>query len=371
MKACFALLVVLVVSANLWAFPNFVENPYALYPPGCATLPEQQAMLYGENSAKFFEGKITLNTSTGDTAEANLAAYRVACAEPNRSLIWLAFSIPDYVSPGTLYETPRVIADLGSDWTIGMSLLGEPGTWGGGIEPWYHAQLFGGYDDWSGETGYDKTWIFLLDNFGPSGPYTYTSGLMSPSQYNGSFKLLIDRKGAGGSAKELVLDVPSTASVISANSHIPLNGRLSGTWVVSDVPDQGFVIAISELPADIYPEPDQVADTRLVMFLSWYAYDANGAPMWLVGNSEFTMGATEVNIPIVRVSNGQLFGSKPADREQVGSARIAGNSCNDLTFEYDLGGLGLGSGSEHLQRLFSLEIAGYACRDLEARIQAK
>jgi len=63
------------------------------------------------------------------------------------------------------------------------------------------------------------------------------------------------------------------------------------------------------------------------------------------------------------------LGEVTADRDVVGTVTLTGNSCNDLGFEYNLTSLGLGSGNKHLQRLFSLETAGYTCRDLEARIE--
>jgi len=55
----------------------------------------------------------------------------------------------------------------------------------------------------------------------------------------------------------------------------------------------------------------------------------------------------------------------------VGNMTIKGNNCNDLTLQYNLEEIGLGTGSQHLNRLFSLETAGYVCRDLEARMEAK
>jgi hypothetical protein len=368
MKSLWVLIVALVFGHDAQAFPNFVTNPYTLYPPGCATLTQWQSAVYGENAVKFFEGRVFLSVAaTGDERRAaNLAAFRVACADAGRSVIRLEFTIPEDVNPGTYYQTPWVSAEVAPYWNIGMSLLQEPGTWGAGIEPWFHAQVFGGYDDWSGENGYDKTWVFLLDNSGPSA-YTYTSGLMSAAQYNDSFRLHIAAGLEDGG--NLFIDVPATDASIQANPSLPLNGRLSGVWVVDGAPDQGFVIAVSEIPLDAVPEPYEITETRLVLFLSWYAFDGNGAPMWLVGNADFTIGATHVTIPVMRVSNGELFGSKTADREQVGSATISANSCNDLTFQYDLSAAGLGAGSEHLQRLYAMEVAGYACRDLEARMQ--
>jgi hypothetical protein len=54
----------------------------------------------------------------------------------------------------------------------------------------------------------------------------------------------------------------------------------------------------------------------------------------------------------------------------VGSVIITANDCNDLSFHYELDDINLGSGDEKLQRRFSLETAGYVCRDLDARIEA-
>jgi hypothetical protein len=83
------------------------------------------------------------------------------------------------------------------------------------------------------------------------------------------------------------------------------------------------------------------------------------------------MGETEVTIPIEKVTHGEFMGSKTADRSVVGSVTITGNNCNDLNLEYDLDDIDLGSGTKRLQRRFSLETAGYVCRDLEARINAE
>ncbi len=73
-------------------------------------------------------------------------------------------------------------------------------------------------------------------------------------------------------------------------------------------------------------------DSPLLMFLSWYTYDANGDKLWLTGSSQFAMGDTEVTIPIEKVTHGEFMGSKTADRSVVGSVTITGNNCNDLTF---------------------------------------
>jgi hypothetical protein len=107
------------------------------------------------------------------------------------------------------------------------------------------------------------------------------------------------------------------------------------------------------------------------MFLSWFTYDSDGEMLWLTGAAQFHMGAPFLTVPIEKVNHGEFMGNKTADREVVGSVTIAGSNCNNLRFDYDLTDIGLGTGTQNLHRLFSLETAGYTCRDLEARIEAK
>jgi hypothetical protein len=73
---------------------------------------------------------------------------------------------------------------------------------------------------------------------------------------------------------------------------------------------------------------------------------------------------------MLRVQGGEFMGDKPASREAAGTVRLTANSCNDITFEFDYAQLGMGSGSHRLERLYSLEIAGYDCRDYQARVAA-
>ncbi len=151
---------------------------------------------------------------------------------------------------------------------------------------------------------------------------------------------------------------------------LPLSGRQSGTWVIEGAADQGFQLAISDQVGVRQDSAPGVPDLPLVIFLTQYTFDTDGNMLWLTGAAEFEPGASEVTIPIERVTNGEFRGSKRADREIVGSVTITSNSCNDLGFEFDYSSLGLGQGVRRLQRIFSLETAGYDCRDYEARVAA-
>jgi hypothetical protein len=64
------------------------------------------------------------------------------------------------------------------------------------------------------------------------------------------------------------------------------------------------------------------------------------------------------------------YAGNPCSPYLPGSVTIASNNCNDLTFEFDCSGIGLGEGARRLQRLYALETAGHDCRDYEARVAA-
>ena len=109
---------------------------------------------------------------------------------------------------------------------------------------------------------------------------------------------------------------------------------------------------------------------ELLIFLTQYTFDAEGGPLWLSGAARFAPGASEVSIPIERVTGGEFRGGKPAVRETVGNVTITAKSCNELEFSFDYSKLNLGSGTRRLERPFSLETAGYECRDYAARVAA-
>jgi len=104
--------------------------------------------------------------------------------------------------------------------------------------------------------------------------------------------------------------------------------------------------------------------------MSWYTFDQNGNLLWLTGNSRYELGESSVEFPIVLVQDGTFMGTEPAQRSEAGTGRIKAFGCNQLVLSYDLNAIGLGDGALGLQRMFSMETAGYACRDAQARIEA-
>jgi hypothetical protein len=365
---------------------NFVDNPLTPYPPSCATTqsliayqpglgyqgyPTTQQLVYGENSVRFYAKDLVLADSFGKFP-VNVSAYRLGCAEPNRSLIWLVFRIPDQVDNHGVnyasYRLPRVTAMDAQNRIWGMRLASEPNTWGVGQEASKTSRFIGDLrpskpmGDFRG-----VEWIFLLDNESPDLVPGKPEG-MPVSVYNDSFRLMLSpQKPYGNAPPTHIIEVPSTSSLLSRNPQLPINGRLSGLWVTEGVPDQGVNLAISTLPSPPLKPFDQNPVQALVMFFSWYTFDSDGQPLWLTGSAQFATGATEVAVPLVKVSGGKFMGQTQPQRQQVGHVTVRSNHCNDLTLNYSLQIPSAVTGIRRLQRLFAMETAGYACRDLDSR----
>ena len=110
MKMKLLVLVAFFYSLNAQSFSNFLANPYTPYPAGCATLPASQSQVYGDNAFKVYENEISLPSANNpqDGLPVRLAVYRVPCAEPNRSVIWLEFSIPESLDPANTFYRPSL-----------------------------------------------------------------------------------------------------------------------------------------------------------------------------------------------------------------------------------------------------------------------
>lgn len=353
----------------LAADSNFFSNPYLPYPPACVQeMTVDPAGARMAQSVEFHESEIDLlDVRSGDRVPVSLKAYRSACSEPNRSLIWLEFSlIGDYAERVVELELPYAVAEPRPYHTYLMNLVAEPNGWGAwGYVDREHTYLVSeptSLEDYFGDTPPGRRWLFLLDNGPDRSADTPGWWSLSPSDYNAAFLLRLNF---------LSIEVPATADLLPRSvASLPLSGRQSGTWVIDGAANQGFQLSISEQVGRRTDFAPGIPDLPLVVFFSQYTFDAESRPLWLVGNAQFAPGSSQVTIPVTRVSNGEFRGSEPAEREPAGSVILTSRSCDDLGFEYDYTALGLGAGSRRLQRLFSLETAGYDCRDYEARMAA-
>jgi hypothetical protein len=360
-------LLALIPWGPLAADSNFFSNPYLPYPPACVRKMDVSSSdaLQG---VKFHDGQIDLyDMQSGDRIPVMFAAYRSPCSEASRSLIWLEFSLTgNYTDRAVELELPYAVAEPREYHTYGMNLVAEPNGWGAwGYVEREHTHLASEpniVEDYFGEAPPERRWVFLLDNGPDRSAYDPGWWSLSPADYNGAFRLWLNY---------LRIAVPATAELLpEPGPPLPLSGRHSGTWVIEGAANQGFQLSISEQVGGRTDFVGGIPELPLVLFFSQYTFDAESRPLWLVGNAEFQPGATRVTLPVFRVSEGQFRGGKPADRERIGQVTLTSRSCNNVAFRYDYSSLGLGAGSRRLQRLFSLETAGYDCRDYEARVAA-
>ena len=331
------------------------ESAFATYPPGCVTVPDVQTTLYGDNAVKFFEGRMALVNARkpSEKRDAIVAAYRVGCADSNRSVIWISFSIPPELDSSTLYQMPSISFLLNDGWRPYVKLTREPRSTPFAMPG---PQIIGNTAEFA-EINEPRTWVYILD----LDPNTaYWDEPISPQEYNGSFKLQFY-----GSGIQPVFEVavPATTDLLRPSTYMPLNGRLSGNWVMDGAADQGIMLAISELVPAAIPAPDEIGQSKLLLFLSWYTFDTQGKPLWLTGSAQFLPGESEVSLSIDQVSKGEFLGEAGGQRIQAGSLNLRAISCGQIDVDYNLSAVGLGSGTTNLQRLFSLEIAEYGCSE--------
>ena len=371
MKHLICLLFTLFCSSAVSADSQYSGNPNQPYPPSCVTLPGPFSPLtdYGELSM-ILDAKVDLFKSKSATkVPVLLTAYRLNCSESDRSLIWLQFIVPhelaDDADPAV--ELPQVVMELPTGDRINMNLAEQPHLWGANTEFEGNRRYLAPGKNIS--QPYDQLSdgaFFILDSYSPLSELS--SGLTA-SQYNDGFRLVL-RYPPNDLASYYVPSLAESYPYGIIDSDLPLSGRLSGLWVVDGAEDQGFTIAVSSLPQASTGDPDKHHES-LVLFLAHYTFDGEGNPMWLSGSVNFEPRTGEATIPMLKVNQGKFLGNKPTARQDAGSIRIKRvDDCNSIWIEYDYSKLGLGKANVRLQRKFSLETAGYECRDLEARITA-
>jgi len=320
---------VLVYSGLASAGENFYSNGLAPYPPGCVTYMPLMG-LYPGGTDVMIDGPVPLDTLlVNEAASGRIIVKRKSCSEPNRSVIIVEWQIVDN-NDGVvdLALIPNMYARIG-DRDKPLRVTEEPNSF-----------LDSGMGEFLSE-GTTKTYI--LDGGPDSDPIT-------GDEYNSAFTLIIENF-LGKSRYNAHLRALNTDT---QPSYIPLNGRLSGIWVVDGAKDQGFVISFSEFLDD--------KNTGLIFF-SWYTFDADGNNVWLVGNARYNNGDSEVTFNVQLVTDGQFLGDKTATRIPAGSIRIKARHCTLLELHYDLRDINLGQGTKGVVRLLNLETAGYTCMD--------
>lgn len=340
------LLFLIALSSNAHAFENFFTNFSTLYPSGCATLLQAPVNLQGYTEQIIPAQILPMwDSDAGISVPTEVTVSRMGCADSGRSVVIIKIHIPNYADgiqssvaapiaageiDGLIY--PMSLQEGPNSYLVSQIVMLEGNTYEFFLDgPMMNQNMFG------------------FDNF------------MIPSQYNNEFEIhLVDPLTFDGSFHGFANTIPTYTGNLKSYS-IPLNGRLTGNWVSPDASDQGFLISFNE-----YATTERI-DSSLI-FLSWYTYDQNGNMLWLTGNAFYEMGDHTVRVDINLTNNGEFLGSRKADRRVIGYVELTAYSCSELGLHYDLSGFGMGSGDLTLKRIFHLEIAGYACNDLQERI---
>ncbi len=329
------------ITQTVLANENFVTQSTTPYPPACMSTgdsdnltPSDTRRVYASDIIKFSAWQ-----DSDVTANVEVEIYRRGCSDPDRSVLF--FSAQKIDSAEGFY-LPRLFAKIGED-LYPLRLVNEPNSF---------EQNQNGFVE---GTGFNE---YILDGVAASAIES-TANIITPDQYNAAFTLVI--RDALDDNIEYEVGIDAFSGLLKPRK-FPMNGRLSGVWVVEGARDQGFVIAFNE-----FVDSNGV---RGQMFLSWYTYNTDGSTLWLVANTFHDIPEDSVDLNMELVENGEFLTSKQAERTPVGNATLTAENCNELTFEYNLDGLGLGSGTITLVRAFSVETAGFACRDQAARIDA-
>lgn len=329
-------------SGNAIAFQNYFTNVFRPYPGGCATN-IQIASLFPTRVVVIAQGTIQLYNQFFEEHDVDVLIERRLCTESNRAIIQITYTVPDNNDglPDLVF-LPMHRGDVNGT-VYNLRALREPNQY-------FSAADLSQLGEGAAVTLILDTWSIFAANYGQERE-------MTPNEYNGAFTLQLVRVGITDFI--FTADIPALDDS-SRPTRMALNGRLSGTWVIHGVEDQGFVIAFQELADQFNP----------FLFFSWYTFDQNNKLIWLTGGDTFEIGDTSITFDIVHVTNGDFMGFRRADREIVGSVTLTGINCNHLRLRYDLSGLGMGSATRKLERLFELETQGYTCRDSQSRIMS-
>ena len=324
-KTIFLGLLLWAYAADSSADSYYTANAYTPYPPGCVTLPAKQLELYGDNIVRFWSGSLWLEVvykidSPDEYKNLGLVEmdmYRIGCAETNRSVILIEFRLPlEWADPRNSQLVLPTFAGVTGFDSVVFDLKEEPNGWSHDLQQ--HAltkRAIGDYTNgWWDVRG--ATWTYVLD-MGPIAQYW--SGDFLTEYYNDQFGLAIYTSNSWSDTSFLV---PATRELLQPSPTLPLNGRLSGSWVDKNASDQGVLLSFG---SPVSPPGTTIADpvdSSLNVFLSWYTFGPEGDLLWLTGAGRFPQGATEVSFPVEQVAQGQFLGSREAERAVVGNVRL-------------------------------------------------
>ncbi len=300
-----------------------LTNPARLYPPSCISHPLPTSPsgpgLAGPGLLRDLLTRLPVN--------ATLALWRIPCSSSKA-----AFVVTIGAAQGSgLIELPRfVIRQDSKEWTL--RLAQEPNT-----RQSFAINQIGGFN------------------------FTYAVEIGEPQflsqgapDLNGSFEVSADYAGGVQVLPLTRFESYQSGAYSNVPTLVPLNGRLTGAYFQPGRGGEGILLEVAE-----------AGSTSLVV-VSWYTFDAEGFPFWLVGSAVYTPGATSVTVQLAGKARGGFGGQfDPAQLQDLpwGTITLRFPSCSTLNFDFasthSTQGLPVGSGSRSWSRLTSVN--GFAC----------
>lgn len=278
----------------------------------------------------------TLNvTDEGNAAVVRIRAWRIGCHEPGRSAIVINFKLLSG-SPEVRYPRPVLYSQDALARPVGLFHFGR--------------------SDY-----YDRNGLALTPMTDQS-TASFVDGVtmvvdahadrITAQKYNSLLVLRLE----WASGDETDISIPNYDEFVSVPQlgEAALHGRYSGQWIVDGLPRQGMFMTIGELPPD-----------RNFVFLALFTY-LDGTPTWVVGNTDFPIGAHAVTVNLWTLEGGEHF-TEPLgsyQREEVtqtllGTMTIQPKHCNVVDADIDFSATGYGQVSRRFERL--VRIGGYDC----------
>lgn len=278
----------------------------------------------------------TLTVFDGDaTADVRVRAWRIGCHEPARTAIALNFKLLDG-STSVRYPTPVLVSQDGLDRPAGLFHFGRRG---------YYA-----HDGVASRAMADQSVAAFVD--GVTLIVDMNADEITTQKYNGLLVLRLE--WPLGQVTRMTIPDHDELTDDPQFADAPLHGRYSGQWIVDGLPRQGLVMQIGELPPG-----------RSYLFLTMFTY-RDGSPTWVVGNTDFAVGAHEVTVDMWSLEGGESFTEplRSYDREDVtqellGTITIRPRHCNVVDADIDFSTTGFGQVSRRFERL--IRIGGYDC----------
>lgn len=325
------------VAAQATEFPNNFTPPQVV-PSGCFIFAPS---FVAPPAGVAFDENRTITDAAGTSIDLRIRAWRAGCHEPDRSAILVNLSLPAAPESILLAPTPSLSpagAAVALDATLTLFSDRGPAS---------------AIDDAPGRLQPPANDPASADGltFVVQGAET-----IDPVTYNGAVDLVLafsaDRLGNGQS-----VSVPIPAYDPQNDPRQwpfpPLHGRYSGQWVSDDLPRSGLQLQIGEI------QPN-----RNFLFAIWFTY-RDGAPYWLVGNTDIGIFQSEVELDMLELAGGGFvtqpgaFDDADVEVNRVGTMRLRPRHCNEIDVDLDFSESGLGTQSLVLERL--IRIAGYDC----------